>query len=116
VAKRALIEARRNNKSLLDFTDIFSAWDVMLWLAWWQFWLVAKWLMQKWMKQYYKYLDNPNNNIKKLFQKVEKWKIDVESLRKAKNLEKAETTLKKAKEVKLERPKELWFKILKNKY
>jgi hypothetical protein len=25
VAKRALIEARRNNKSLLDFTDIFSA-------------------------------------------------------------------------------------------
>ena len=112
VAKRALIEARRNNKSLLDFTDIFSAWDIIGWLAWWQFGFVAKWLIQKGIKEYFKFLDNPNNNIKKLFKKVEEWKIDVESLRKTKNIEKAETTLEKAKEVKLEKQKEPWLSNL----
>lgn len=112
VAKRALIEARRNNKSLLDFTDIFSAWDVIWWLAWWQFWLVAKWLIQKGIKEYFKFLDNPNTNIKKLFKKVEEWKIDIESLRKTKNLEKVEANLEKAKEVKLEKPKEPWLSNL----
>ena len=112
VAKRALIEARRNNKSLLDFTDIFSAWDVIWWLAWWQFGLVAKWLIQKGIKEYFKFLDNPNTNIKKLFKKVEQWKIDVDSLRKAKNLEKSEKVLEKAKEVKLEKQKEPWLSNL----
>lgn len=77
VNKRAIVDARQNAKSLIDYTDIFSAWDIVNWLATMNPWLVAKWWVQAILKSIYKSLNDPNKNIKRLFDVVwwviEKW-------------------------------------------
>lgn len=73
VVKRAIVDARKNNKWLLDFTDIFSAWDIVASIATWTPALAAKWLVQMWIKNWFKYLNDPNTSVKKLFQLIDKW-------------------------------------------
>ena len=73
VSKRALVEARKNTKGLS--TDIIDA------LAWWNFveWLLTqnpsslvKSAVMKWINAYNKYLNNPNTQIRNLFNLVDK--------------------------------------------
>jgi len=81
VAKRALVEARKANKWLMDLTDIFSAWEIVGWLAAMNPAMIAKGIVQKGVKDWFKRLNSPDRNIKKLFERVEWWKVDIKSLR-----------------------------------
>lgn len=81
VAKRALVEARKANKWLIDFTDVFSAGDVIAWVAWWAPAMVAKWLTQKAIAARFKRLNSPDRSIKKLFERVQAWKVDIDAIR-----------------------------------
>lgn len=71
VARRALIEARKANKGLVDFSDIFSAGDVVMGLMSGQPGQVAKGAVQKGIALYYKHLNSPNRAIKNMFNKIE---------------------------------------------
>ena len=81
VAHRALVEGRKANKWLLDMTDVFTAGELMLWISTMNPAIVAKSVVQKGMTEYFKFLNNPNNKIKKLFNKVESWEINAKAIR-----------------------------------
>lgn len=70
--KRAVVEGRKNAKGLVDFTDIFSAGDVVMGVASGNPAQVAKGAFQKAVASYIKRLNSPDNAIKKMFNKVEK--------------------------------------------
>ncbi len=69
--KRAVVEGRKNAKGLVDFTDIFSAGDVVMGVATGNPAQVAKGAIQKAVSSYIKRLNSPDSAIKKMFQKVE---------------------------------------------
>jgi hypothetical protein len=72
VAQRALVEGRKNQKGLIDFTDIFSAGDVVAGLATMQPAFVAKGVIQKGIATWIKSKNSPDNIIKDMFEKAEK--------------------------------------------
>ena len=79
VNKRAIVLARQSQKWLLDFTDIVSADQVVSWLiklgygnVWWAAADIAWGGAMKVIKDYYKSLNSPDVNIKKLFEEVKK--------------------------------------------
>jgi len=72
VVHRTLVDARKNSKGLLDFTDIFSGGEVVAGLISLNPSLIAKGAVQKGIKGYYSFINNPNTQIKKLFEKAEK--------------------------------------------
>lgn len=69
--KRAVVEGRKNAKGLVDFTDIFSAGDIVMGVATMNGAQVAKGAIQKAVSSYIKRLNSPDSAIKKMFQKVE---------------------------------------------
>ena len=69
--KRAVVEGRKNVKGLVDFTDIFSAGDVVMGVATGNPAQVAKGAIQKAVSSYIKRLNSPDNAIKQMFKKVE---------------------------------------------
>lgn len=69
--KRAVVEGRKNAKGLVDFTDIFSAGDVVMGVVTGNPAQVAKGAIQKAVSSYIKRLNSPDSAIKKMFQKVE---------------------------------------------
>jgi len=71
VLHRSIIEARKNNASLLDYSDIFSIGDIARGLASQNAWLVAKWTVGKALKEYLKFINNPDVIIKKMFNKAD---------------------------------------------
>ena len=72
VLKRAVVEGRKNAKGLIDFTDIFSAGDIIAGVTTMNPALVAKGGIQKAVASYFKGLNSPDKAIKKMFKGVEK--------------------------------------------
>lgn len=72
VLKRAVVEGRKNAKGLIDFTDIFSAGDIIAGVTTMNPALIAKGGIQKAVASYFKGLNSPDKAIKKMFKGVEK--------------------------------------------
>lgn len=68
VNKRALVNARGANKSLLDFTDIFTGGELVSGLLTMNPVVIAKSATQKGIKETFKMLNNPDRAIKQMFQ------------------------------------------------
>jgi len=68
VAKRALVNARKQNKSLLDYTDIFSGGDIAAGVLTMNPALVAKGAAQRGIKEVFKALNDPDRAIKQMFE------------------------------------------------
>jgi hypothetical protein len=71
VIKAALRDARRNTKGLIDFTDVLSGGDVVNGLLTLNPGLIAKGATQKAIATFYKYLNDPNRAIEKMFIEIE---------------------------------------------
>jgi hypothetical protein len=72
VVHRAIVDARKNTKGLLDFTDIGTSLEAIEGILTLN---PAKFIggtAIRGIKEYYKYLNNPNTAIKKLFRMAEK--------------------------------------------
>ena len=72
VLNRAIVEARKAGKSLLDFSDIFSAGDIISGLASGNPALVAKGVVQTGIKNWFKNINSPNAAIEKMFSEADK--------------------------------------------
>lgn len=73
VAKRAIVDARKNNKGLVDFADIFSGGDMVNGILTMNPAIFTKGIAQKGITEYFKFLNNPNRIIKKMFEDVDKF-------------------------------------------
>lgn len=73
VAHRAIVDARKNVKGLIDFTDIFSAGDIIAGVATMNPAQIAKGGVQKAIATLYKKINDPNRTIKNMFQGAEKY-------------------------------------------
>lgn len=74
VIHRTLVDARKKTKGLLDFTDIFSGGEVVAGIMSMNPAMIAKGAVQKGIKDYFKFINNPNTQIKRVFEKAEKLK------------------------------------------
>ncbi len=72
VAKRALVDQRKNTKNLFDLTDIYSANQVIDSLANLNPIGLVKWGATSLIKNWYKKLNDPNVQIKKLSENIDK--------------------------------------------
>lgn len=72
--KAVIREARRNNKSLLDFTDIFTTADMVSGLARLSPGQIIKGAVGKGLKEYYKYLNKSDRLIGVMFDNVKRLK------------------------------------------
>jgi len=70
VAKRFIIDAKKNQKGLVDFTDVFSAGDIVAGLTTGNPAFLLKGAAQKTVVEWFKSINNPNNIIKKMFNNV----------------------------------------------
>lgn len=71
VLNSAMRNARKNTKGLVDFSDIFSGGDLVKGLVSHNPALLAKGAAQIGIKQYIKFLNDPNSIVKNMFQKVD---------------------------------------------
>ena len=72
VIKATLRDARKNTKGLIDFTDIFSGGQVVNGILSLNPATIAQGLTAKAIAEFYKYLNNPNRAIEKMFNLTEK--------------------------------------------
>lgn len=72
VVHRSIVDARKNIKGLIDFSDIATGAEVLKGLATLNPATIATGLTGKAIAAYYKYLNNPNTAIKQLFNQLEK--------------------------------------------
>lgn len=72
VSNRALVDARKNVKGLLDFTDIFTAAEAVRALSTMSPGTAATAVTMRGIKEYYKYINNPNTQIKRMFSEADK--------------------------------------------
>lgn len=72
VLKATLRDARKNNKGLIDFTDIFSGGNVVAGILSMNPTMIAQGTASRGFKEYYKYLNSPNRAVKKMFNSTEK--------------------------------------------
>lgn len=72
VLNRAIIDARKNNKGLIDFSDIFSAGDVLSGVLTGSPGQIAKGVVQKGISSWYKSLNSPNKIIQTMFSEADK--------------------------------------------
>ncbi len=68
VARQAAIEARRNPKSLLDMTDLFTGGDLIAGLLTANPALIARGAAARGWKEYIKWLNDPNRSIRNAFE------------------------------------------------
>jgi len=73
VNRRAIVAGRQNIKGLIDFTDIFSAGDVVRGITGFNPASVSKGLAQMAIKKTFKKINDPNNIVKKMFETVDKY-------------------------------------------
>ena len=71
VIKANLRNARKNTKGLIDFTDIFTGADVVTGMLTMNPVTLARGGVMRGLKEYYKYINDPNNIIKKMFQDMD---------------------------------------------
>lgn len=72
VIKAAIRDARRSTKGLIDFSDVFSGGQVINGILTLNPTQIATGLTQKGISEFYKFLNNPNRAIAKMFDVVEK--------------------------------------------
>jgi len=72
VVKRATVEARKQAKGLIDYTDIFSGGDIVSGVLTLNPALFARGVAQKSIKEYLKMLNDPNRAIRRMFEEVGK--------------------------------------------
>lgn len=72
VIKATLRDARKNIKGLIDFADIFSGGQVVSGILTLSPSKIAQGLVSKGITEFYKYLNNPNRAIEKMFKAGEK--------------------------------------------
>lgn len=71
VAHRAIVDARKNVKGLLDFTDIFTGGELIAGLATMSPAMMVKAGAQKAIKEYFKRINNPNYIVRGMFDDVD---------------------------------------------
>lgn len=71
VVKRANMDARKNSVGLIDYADIFSAGDIVGGILSLNPALFAKGVAQKGVKDFLKFMNDPNRAIKKMFEKTQ---------------------------------------------
>jgi hypothetical protein len=80
VTKRAIVDARKNIRGLIDFSDIFSSSQLMQGLLAQQPALIASGGMIKVASAAIKYVNDPNRIVKRMFKKAESYRIgDIET-------------------------------------
>ncbi|WP_395019793.1 hypothetical protein [Dongia sp.] len=72
VVKAALRDARKNTKGLIDFADIFSGGQVVNGILSLNPHVIASGAAQKAITEFYKYLNDPNRAIERMFKEVDK--------------------------------------------
>lgn len=72
VAHRATVDARKNPKGLIDFTDIFTAGELLAGLTTMSPAMITRATVMKGAKEYIKKLNDPNFIVKSMFGDVEK--------------------------------------------
>lgn len=72
VNQRALVDARKNAKGLIDFSDIYTAGELVHGILTGNPALIGKATFARGLKERIKALNNPNRHIKQMFQKVDK--------------------------------------------
>lgn len=72
VARQVAIELRKNQKGLLDFTDVFTGGDILAGVI--DPTSLVRGLGGRGIKEVYKYLNDPNRYVKKIFNVIEKQK------------------------------------------
>jgi hypothetical protein len=70
VGRQVMAEARKANKGLVDFTDVFTGGDLVGGVLSLNPAQIARGLAGRGIKEIYKYLNNPNRYIKKMFNSV----------------------------------------------
>jgi hypothetical protein len=71
VSNRALVDARKNTKGLLDFTDIYTAAEMARAIGTMSPGGAATAGLMRGIKEYYKYLNNPNRAVKNMFSQAD---------------------------------------------
>jgi len=71
VAHRAIVDARKNIKGLVDFTDIYTSGELVAGILTLNPGMVVKGTMWKGVQQYIKAINNPNRIIKNMFSDAE---------------------------------------------
>jgi hypothetical protein len=71
VAHRAVVDARRNLKGLVDFTDIYTSGELIAGLATMSPGMIVKGVTWKGVQQYIKMMNNPNRIVKNMFSDAE---------------------------------------------
>ena len=72
VNKRNIVNSRKQPIGLIDYADIFSGGDLLQGISTLNPALFAKGVVQKSIKEYFKYLNNPDTAIKSIFKQIEK--------------------------------------------
>lgn len=72
LVRQVALEARKNNKSLIDYTDIFTGSDILSGLVTANPAMLVSGLAGRTAKEYIKFINNPNRFIKKAFEALEK--------------------------------------------
>jgi len=72
VTKRSIVDARKNNKGLIDFSDIFSGHQIIKGMMAKDPVSIAAGTGAKGLSKYYKMLNDPNRIVKKMFSDVDK--------------------------------------------
>lgn len=72
VAHRAIVDARKNIKGLVDFTDIYTSGELVAGLATMSPGMILKGATWKGVQQYIKIMNNPNRIVKSMFDDVGK--------------------------------------------
>ena len=70
--QRAVVDARRNNRGLIDFTDIMTSGDIVSGMLRREPATMAAGAAGKTLASYYKMLNDPNKIVKTMFSEVEK--------------------------------------------
>lgn len=71
VAHRAIVDARKNVKGLIDFTDIFTGGELVAGLATMNPAMIARAGVQKGIKEWFKRISSPNYNVNRMFSGVD---------------------------------------------
>lgn len=72
VAHRAIVDARKNIKGLIDFTDIYTIGELMAGLATMSPGMVVKGAIGKAAQKYIKAMNNPNRIVRNMFEDVDR--------------------------------------------
>lgn len=107
LARQVALEARKNSKGLLDMTDIFTGSDLLTGFVTGDPSGVVSGMTGRGIKEYVKYINDPNRYIRKGFEVLDNPPADVQSVLKAINQKVKEFVPEGAKDLSKKLPKDL---------